>query len=468
MGPDNIHPHMLKSLADTISKPLAIIFNKSMVSGTTPEQWAEAIITAIHKKGVRNIVDNYRPISLTSVISKVIESVVRDHIVQHMMENHLFADEQHGFVPMRNCVTQLLESMEAWSQIIEEGGCIDIIYTDFSKAFDPVPHTRLLKKIESDGIKGDILKWIGSFLSNRKQRVKVEGSMSQWIPVTIGIPQGSVLGPILFVLFINDMPSEIKNTCKLFADDAKIFCNPLKTLLQHDIDKLSQWSEKWQLSFNVKKCKVLHVGHNNPLIPYTMEGRELEQTVFEKDLGVTMDKELKFNKQTSIAVKKANQILGLIKKTMATKNENTIPLLYMTLVRPHLEYANAIRGPFYKQDPQLVEKVQRRATKMIPCLSNLSYENRIRSLNMPSLHHRRKRGDMITTYKIMTKRYRGQKEKLFHIRHCTTRGHPFKIYKQHAKSFTRRSSLSCRIVNDWNALLNHIVNANNVNSFKTA
>ena len=128
--------------------------------------------------------------------------------------------------------------------------------------------------------------------------------MSQWIPVTIGIPQGSVLGPILFVLFINGMPSEIKNTCKLFADDAKIFCNPLKTLLQHDIDKLSQWSEKWQLPFNVKKCKVLHVGHNNPLIPYIMEGRELEQTVFEKDLGVTMDKELKFHKQTSVAVKK--------------------------------------------------------------------------------------------------------------------------------------------------------------------
>ena len=239
MGHDNIHPHMLKSLADTISKPLAIIFNKSMVSGPTPEQWAEAIITAIHKKGVRNIVDNYRPISLTSVISKVIESFVRDHIVQHMMENHLFAEEQHGFVPMRNCVTQLLESMEAWSQIIEEGGCIDIIYTDFSKAFDSVPHTRLLKKIESYGIKGDILKWIGSFLSNRKQRVKVEASMSQWIPVTSGIPQGSVLGSTLFVLFINDMPSEIKNTWKLFADDAKIFCNPLKTLLQHDINKLS-------------------------------------------------------------------------------------------------------------------------------------------------------------------------------------------------------------------------------------
>ena len=166
-----------------------------------------------------------------------------------------------------------------------------------------------------------------------------------------------------------------------------------------------------------------------------------------------MDKELKFHKQTSVAVKKANQILGLIKKTMATKNEKQYHYIYMTLVRPHLEYANAIWGPVYKQNrPTISGEGTTTSNKDDPMFSNLSYENRIRSLNMPSLHHWPKRGDMITTYKIMTKRYRVQNEKLFHIRYCTTRGHPFKIYKQHAKSFTRRSSLSCRIVNDCNAM----------------
>ena len=224
-GPENIHPFMIRCLADPLSKPLSILFNKSIRSSTSPDQWLEALITAIYKKGQKNMVDNYRPISLTSVFSKIFESIVRDAIVKHMNINTLFADEQHGFVPMRNCATQLLVCLEARSKIMEDSGCVDIIYTDFSKAFDSVPHLRLLRKVESYGIKGNLLKWIGSFLSNRRQRVKVAESISKWAPVKSGVPQGSVMGPILFVIFINDMPHTLMNTCKLFADDAKIFCN---------------------------------------------------------------------------------------------------------------------------------------------------------------------------------------------------------------------------------------------------
>ena len=180
--------------------------------------------------------------------------------------NKLFADEQHGFVPMRNCATQLLLCLDEWSKIMEDSGCIDIIYTDFPKAFDSVPHLRLLRKVEPYGIKGNLLKWIGSFLSNRRQRVKVADSVKS------GVPQGSVMGPILFVFFINDMPNTLMNTCKLFADDAKIFCNAFNSKLQGDIDELALWSEKWQLPFNVKKCKSLHIGKRNPRTNYTMNG----------------------------------------------------------------------------------------------------------------------------------------------------------------------------------------------------
>ena len=148
-GPDNIHPFMIRCLADPLSKPLAILFNKSIKNSISPDQWLEALITAIYKKGEKNIADNYRPISLTSVFSKIFESVVRDAIVKHMNINNLFADQHHGFVPMRNWATQLLVCLEAWSKIMEESGCIDIIYTDFSKAFDSVPKLRPLRKVES-------------------------------------------------------------------------------------------------------------------------------------------------------------------------------------------------------------------------------------------------------------------------------------------------------------------------------
>ena len=152
--------------------------------------------------------------------------------------------------------------MELWCEYIEEGKCIDVLYTDFSKAFDSVPRARLISKIEIYGIAGKLLTWIKAFIGNRKQRVKVKDCLSQWADVTSGVPHGSILGPILFLIYVNDMPSEIRNVCKLFADNAKLFCPITKepSTLQSDIESLYTWSERWQLPFNVVKCKILHIG----------------------------------------------------------------------------------------------------------------------------------------------------------------------------------------------------------------
>ena len=186
-------------------------------------QWIEACITAIHKKGPKNLSQNYRPASITSIICKLMESIIRDKIVIHMERNNLFSQMQHGFVPLRNCMTNLLICMENWTSMLENGYPIDVIYTNFAKAFDRVPHQRLLQKIKDMGIIGNTVNWIIPFLSNRIQRVRVEQDFSSWSPVKSGIPQGSVLGPILFVIFINDMPDTIDSMCQLFTEDAKIF-----------------------------------------------------------------------------------------------------------------------------------------------------------------------------------------------------------------------------------------------------
>ena len=191
----------------------------------------------------------------------------------------------------------------------------------------------------------------------------------------------------------------------------------------------------------------------------------LEDVGFEKDLGIIVDDELKFHKNTAAAVKKANKILGIIRKTIFTKNETTIPLLYMSLVRPHLEYANTVWGPHYKTDQQEVEKVQRRATKLT--IKDLTYEERLRYLNLPSLYHRRLRGDMIDTYKVITGVYDVDKSSFFQTpRETNTRGHKFKLYKQHARTFSKQRSFGHRVINEWNKLPPFVVESENVNIFK--
>ena len=222
-GLDGCHPYFLRSLADILCNPLLILFTKSLKEGIVPSEWLDACITAMHKKGLKTSIENYRPVSITSAIRKMMESIIRDKLISHMLNANLFTDEQHGFVPNRDCITNLLLALEDWAEALRFGYDIDVIYTDFAKAFDSLPHNRLLLKLKSLGIKGDVLKWIKSFLTERRHRVTVDGELSDWVYLISGIPQGSVLGPTLFVIFINDMPAVAGNCIKLFADDAKLY-----------------------------------------------------------------------------------------------------------------------------------------------------------------------------------------------------------------------------------------------------
>ncbi len=387
------------------------------------------------------------------------------------MENNLFCDAQHGFFPGRSCMTQLLTVIEMWTASLDRGKPVDAIYLDFKKAFDTVPHQRLLMKLDAYGISGTMRKWIEEFLMDRRQKVVVNGQSSEWSAVKSGIPQGSVLGPTLFVLFINDLPDVVGSTAKIFADDTKVYRDILsvddRNVLQQDLNSLVEWSKKWLLFFNTDKCKVLHLGFNNPQHQYTLDGAPLAEVKEEKDLGVVIDSELKFHSHVSQAVKKASRMLALIRRAFSCHDEDTIPHLFKGLVRPLLEYGNLIWHPQFMMDVKEVEKVQRRVTKMVPIYKDLPYEERLKVLKMPSLQYRRKRGDMIQVFKIVRRIDRLDPADFFEFPpYPATRGHRAKIYKQRCRLKVRENAFSQRVVNDWNSLSDEIVSAETVNQFK--
>ena len=471
-GPDGISPVLLKTFSETLALPLEIIFKQSLDTGEIPSVWKKANITAIFKSNDKKDPNNYRPISLTSVVCKVLESFIRDQIMEHLKLNNLLFPDQHGFVSGRSCITQLLSVIETWTDAIDHHLTTDTIYFDFQKAFDSVPHERLKIKLHQCGIRDPILNWISSFLSERQQRVVVNDVLSQWEKVTSGVPQGSVLGPILFIIFINDIHEGINSCIKLYADDTKLFRvikddNDPKTL-QDDIYRLSSWAEKWQLKFHPEKCKILHVGEGNSNY-YRLTNTDcdfLPRTQIQKDLGVYIDDKLNFNEHVSRAVTKANQTLGLIRRSFQYLDKETLCLLFKSIVRPLLEYGNTIWHPILKRDIDKIESVQRRATKLVPCLKNLPYAERLKKLDLPSLSYRRNRGDMIETYKYVTKLYDTTNPWLVLDQDSVTRGHSHKLITSRFNTNIRKNSFSNRIVNDWNSLPTHVINATTVNDFK--
>lgn len=478
-GPDEIHPRVLKEVAAQIAKPLARIYQWSLSSGEVPYQWKLANICPIFKKGSRSCPENYRPVSLTSVLSKLLEKLVGKQIMEHVLTNNIVPKQQHGFLKGKSTATNLLESLNMWIEMQEHNVPVDVIYLDYSKAFDTVPHRRLVKKLESVGINGSLLNWIENFLNGRKQRVVVNGVMSRWIEVLSGVPQGSVLGPLLFLIFVSDIPSLIENSISLFADDTKLYGKNCGTSLQDDLTKLVEWTKLMQMCFNASKCKVMHLGKQNPCIPYTMlnannEQCILERTYVEKDLGVHVDEQLSFKEHVVNQVNKANRALGALKHTFKFMDKYSFKYLYKSLIRPHLEYASVAWSARFRYSQDLLERVQRRATKIVPELKNLPYSSRLEILDLHTLSFRRKRTDVLQMYKFthgfdyfdfdykceVCGRPVFEKTML-----SSTRGHPYKL-QHHLCGPIKKHSFFGRVVPLWNNLKSETVCSETVNEFK--
>ena len=471
-GDDNLSPSILKGISDEVAYPVAVIFRRSLDTGCVPRDWRTANITPIFKKGSRHHAGNYRPVSLTSQISKVVESIIRDELVQHLNNNNLIRNSQHGFRKGYSCTTNMLEFLETVTAEIDAKHNLDTVYLDLAKAFDKVPHQRLILKLKAHGIDGLVGNWIKSWLSDRWQRVCLDGTYSHWTHVWSGVPQGSVLGPVLFLIFINDLDISISSNVLKFADDTKLYRvvdnEQDGHMLQRDLDVLCKWAETWKMSFNVDKCKVLHYGKGNIECKYSMCGHELVKVESEKDLGIIFSKNLKVSVQCNEAYSKANRMLGLISRTIKYRNVESLSSLYKSLVRPHLDYCSSVWNPYLIKDKFLLERVQHRFTRMFPDLRKLPYEQRLSHLRLWTLEERRSRADLIEVYK-MIKGISATPWSFFFSRAegNTTRGHNWKLQKKQCRTDTRLRFFSQRTVNRWNSLSQKDIDATTLNSFKS-
>jgi hypothetical protein len=461
----------LVGIGEAIVKPVTIIFNKTLDMSKVPDDWRRANVTPIYKKGSRTKPENYRPVSLTSQICKLFESIVKEAIVEHLEKFRLLFDSQHGFRKGKSCLSNLLTFLEKVTEEVDQGGAVDAIFLDFAKAFDKVPHRRLMAKLRSHGIDGKVVNWIGSWLSGREQMVWLRGVGSGWRVVTSGVPQGSVLGPVLFLIFINDIDKSVVNNILKFADDTKIYgkavSSETRMKLQGDIDRLMKWSNDWQMQFNIEKCKVMHFGKGNVHQVYSMGGTKLQSVVEEKDLGVWISEDMKVAKHCSYAYSRANRMLGIIYRNIENKTVDIMLRLYKTMVRPHVEYCVSVWSPGYKKEKVLIERIQKRFTRMIPAMKGYDYPSRLRRLGLWTLEERRNRADLILLYKMMNGLAAPAFDQFFEIsEEKRTRGHSRKLVKNRCRLDLRKQFFSERVVSTWNGLGEDVVSAGSVNIFK--
>ena len=480
-GPDKISARFLQQVAWEISPPLTILFRKSMAEGTVPVDWKLANVTPIYKKGKKSDPGNYRPVSLTSICGKLMEGHIKREITAHLMENGLLRSSQHGFISGRSCTTNLLHFLEILTEAVDTGLAVDVVFLDFSKAFDKVPHSKLMSQLEGHGITGKIQQWIKHWLESRRQRVVINGEASDWEHVKSGVPQGSLLGPVLFSIYINDIDMIIELLTLLikFADDTKaaniIRGEEDRRRLQEALDALMAWAAKWGMAFNTAKCKVMHIGRNNPQYQYEMGGHILETTRSERDIGVIVNSDLKPSDQCAKAANTANAVLGQISRAFHYRDRWTFVRLYKLYVRPHLEFAVAAWNPWTAGDTECLEKVQKRAVAMVSGLGGGTYEERLRELKMPTLKQRRDEIDMVETYKILHK-VSNVDESTWFTRNTAADGgrvtrmaaDPHSLRLPPARLELRRNFFTCRVVEKWNNLPIEVKCAKNVRQFKLA
>jgi hypothetical protein len=461
-GPDQIRKCELLIDPDVVAQCLTYIFQASIDSGVLPTQWKTANVTPIHKKGAREEPSNYRPISLTSIPCKMLEHVVL-HYLNETLDNVLY-NRQHGFRKGLSCETQLCATYHDLAKAIENGSTVHGVALDFRKAFDKVPHNLLIQKIRSiEGINPSIVNWIQGFLTGRSQRVAIRGAMSADLTVSSGVPQGSVLGPTLFLIYINDLPEAVTCGVSLYADDTLLYSevnnNEDKHRFQMNIDALHGWSTRWKMPFNTDKCEVITFSKGPSANPeYSLGGSPLNCVQQTRYLGIEMQSNLKFDKHIASKIKSASKVLVCIKYSLHEASDKGKLLAYTSLCRPILEYGDTVWDPTDTTTSNAIEFVQSQAVRFIKNIKGRRGVTEARTqLQLKLLRDRRQSHRLSLLLRILSDETRHQTlasayEELVNSRNQTAmvtraaaRGEPTSIY---ASSQTFYNSFLPRSVRD--------------------
>lgn len=473
-GVDGINSKFLLRTKEYSSIILSKLFEQSLTLGCLPDDWKVGKVVPVHKTGDHHSPLNYRPISITSIPCKILEHIIFSHLVQHLESNSFFAPAQHGFRKSFSCETQLLTFTHDLHLILDHGSQVDCIFLDFAKAFDKVSHNLLLHKLSKLNIDQDVLSWIRAFLNNRSQFVSVNNTSSSPAPVTSGVPQGSVLGPLLFLIFINDLPSCVSSSISLFADDCVLYREITNTsdvaILQSDLDCVSNWCNKWNMQLNTNKCKVMTVSRlNSHSTFYYLNSVLLEGVSSYKYLGIHISSNLSWEPHIRYITNNANRMLGFLKRNFPSVPVSLKLLLYKTLVRSKLEYASPIWDPGTDLLTTAVEAIQNRSVRFI--LTNYHRSASVTSmktfLNLPNLSSRRELSRLCLFHKIYHHNSSLHQKLLTPPSYVSPRvDHQHKIGLPVCKTTTFYNSFIPKTTITWNHLPSSVVSVTDATMFK--
>ena len=456
---------------------LAAIYQASVDSGRVPSKWKHANVCSVYKNGGKSNPANYRPISLTCIASKVLEHIIHSHIMKHLEQYSILTDVQHGFRAKRSTVTQLILTIHDMAKTIQDNKSVHAAVLDFSKAFDKVPHKRLIIKLQYYGIRGPLLNWFESFLTNRSQTVVCDGKHSDPAQVTSGVPQGTVLGSLLFLLYVNDLPDNLKSSIRLFADDALLYGVISNEndgdQLQEDLKQLEAWQNTWQMSFNPSKCKTICIStkRDPPQKKYVFCGVELEKVDSISYLGVILNDNLKWSKHVQSTTGKASKVLGMMKRNLWNCPKRVRETAYTAIVRPKLEYASSAWDPYHQKDIDSLERVQRKAARF--CCNNYqptaSVTAMIQDLGWKTLESRRTMTRLTLLYKMSRGEIDIDADSFLrpHAESRTRASHSYRYRQDKATKNLYFYSFFPRTLRQWNNLPADIVESNSLSQFQS-